>query len=151
MKRTSFHNEVAEEARGKAAPVLCRSLRESSNLDQWHTALVDLHQDIEQQTTERKTALDEEHTRCLEMGEHGKLTYFDARNVYQKWRQGAGRFKQAIDQRLREVKTLRRKRGESKSENETWDLLKRAALLIPKEGDGIDWHERFARIRISET
>lgn len=151
MKRTAFHNRVADEACGKADADFCRFLRDPKNLNQWHNALVDLHQDIEQQLTEKKTALDKEHARCMEIGDKGKAIYFEARNDFQKWRQGAGRFKQAIDQRLREVKTLRRERSESISETETWALLKMAACLIPKEGDGLDWHERFTKLRLSET
>lgn len=151
MKRTDLHNRVATEAQGKADADFCRYVREPKNLDDWHRALVDLRQDIEQQVTERKTALDAEHVRCLALGDSGKAIYFEVRTEFQKWRQVAGRFKQAIDHRHREVKILRRQRSEAQSGDETWALLKLADKLIPREGDGLDWHERFDKLKTSET
>lgn len=147
MKRSAFHVRVADESSGKLDADFCRYLREPDNLNKWHSALVDLRQDIEQQVTERRVKLDDEHTRCLALGDPGKLIYFEIKNEFEKWRQGAGRFKGGLDQRLREVKTLRRERAESQSEDETWAVLKLAAQLIPKDGIGAHWHKRFDELK----
>ena len=142
MRQTRFHDLVAKEAIGKGTAEFAQHVRQPEQLDEWQQAVIELKRDVEQQLTDRKVGMDSRHAECVDMGDVGKRIYFRERAEWQSWRRGSTRFKSALEDRLGEIKRLRRASASDRAV--LIQLLRQARALVPTVC--VDWHREVGEV-----
>lgn len=103
-----FTELVNRDVRGNLEPDTSALLREPPNINRWHDTLLRLKRNVEAQLTSSRSDLLSKQATYIQRGTSGKLQWIEAKAQAEKWRQGAIRFKNGVEERLLEAKGLRR-------------------------------------------
>ena len=143
---SAFRDQVAAETQGRASDEFAFAIRQPDMVRRWRDALVELKVDVDQHLSYRKANLEILHHDCMDEGLAGKQRYFAERAEYLKWKRAATRFKQGLEQRLRETNKLLRDAATTQSGlgHLRRELLREASKLIPASNE--EWHRLYAAI-----
>lgn len=100
-----FEASVNADIRGTADPATSAMLRETENLNLWYDTLAKMKRAVEAQLTSSRSTLLTNQAELLGKGSHD--AWLEAKASTERWRQGAIRFKNGVEERLAEAKRLR--------------------------------------------
>lgn len=102
-----FEDFVNRDVRGNLEPEFAAKLREPENINRWHDTLLRLKRSVDAQFSSARYELSSKQASYLTQGDKGRQMWLAARAASEKWRQGAVRFKNGVEERLAEAKRLR--------------------------------------------
>jgi hypothetical protein len=114
----SFDDIVNQDTRGALDSVTSAALREPENLDRWYDMLLTLKRRVEAQLAANRGEQAAKQAEYLSLGDQGKMLWLRYKASNEKWRQGAIRFKNGLEDKLAEAKRLR-----SQASTETYPAL----------------------------
>jgi plasmid maintenance system antidote protein VapI len=126
-----FEAAVNADVRGTASIDTQMALRQPECLDRWHDMLLHLKRNVEAQLTSNRASLLAEQAERLAAGD--TIGWIKSKAESEQWRQRSIRFKNGVEERLREAKRLRNGRGESMVTSITRDRDKAIAKLVTLE------------------
>lgn len=153
MKDTKYHTVdsdfikvVSDDAKNLADEDERAMLRHLEVWDDWGEALSVLRRNIEVQLAERKVVILGIQQRCLEGGSSMVREYATKRTEYVRWHADTVYFKLSVEDRIVELKRLRKKAQPEYGESGVTslpNLLRWASNLIDTAGEGRDWHTAY--------
>lgn len=113
------------------------SLRSPENVDRWHRTLLSLKRNVEAQMTSKRAELAVGYVEALDSGD---LTgWLKERAVMLSWKQGACRFRNGLEDRIAEAKTIQENNALSfVTLREAVAAHRNAILTDPDNGDDAD-------------
>lgn len=109
-----FDEIVNQDVRGILDEETSVQLREPLNLERWHDMLLTLKRRVEVQLAANRGEQAAKQAEYLSLGSQGKVLWLRYKSQNERWRQGAIRFKNGVEDKLSEAK---RTRSVSRSEN----------------------------------
>ncbi len=103
----AFDDIVNQDTRGALDPVTSAALREPENIDRWYDMLLTLKRRVEAQLAANRGDQASKQAEFLSLGDQGKVLWLRYKASNEKWRQGAIRFKNGLEDKLAEAKRLR--------------------------------------------
>lgn len=104
---SEFQDLVNRDVRGELAPSVSSQLREPQNLNLWHDTLLKLKRTVEAQLTSNRADLIAKQAELATKGSKGTAEWLAVKASAERWRQGAIRFKNGVEERLAEAKRIR--------------------------------------------
>lgn len=108
-----FQDLVNKDVRGELDPETSQQLRAPENLNRWYDGLLKLKRTVEAQLTSNQADLASKQADLLGRGQAGLQEWLAAKAAAERWRQGAIRFKNGVEERLAEAKRIRHETNES--------------------------------------
>lgn len=103
----AFNEIVNADVRGTADEQTSLALRDPMVVDRWYDTLASLKRSVEAQLTANRGEQAAKQAEFLRMGPSGKAMWLQSRAAAEKWRQGAIRFKNGVEDRMAEARRLR--------------------------------------------
>jgi hypothetical protein len=103
----AFDDIVNQDTRGALDSVTSAALREPEHLDRWYDMLLTLKRRVEAQLAANRGEQAAKQAEYLSLGDQGKVLWLRYKASNEKWRQGAIRFKNGLEDKLAEAKRLR--------------------------------------------
>lgn len=103
----AFNEIVNADVRGTLDTDTSQALREPEVLSRWHDTLISMKRNVEAQLTTNKSEQSLRQAEFFALGAAGRVPWLQYRGNAEKWRQGAIRFKNGVEDRLAEAKRLR--------------------------------------------
>lgn len=136
---------------GKASKEVVESLRSRDTVYNWYKELLLIQDELHTKWATMRTRLDEAHR-------NGRMSNWDFRDVqrhklmevkWEEFRSKAIAFRTIVESRVTEAKRLKKKYADLAKAKATdpnlAKLLRKAAELIPRIGDGALWHAEYER------
>lgn len=106
LSDTAFQEIVNADVRGTLDSETSKLLRLPEHAARWHDTLLIMKRSVEAQLTAKKGELASQHAEYLSLGGNGKTLWIQAYASAEKWRQGAIRFKNGVEEKVAEAKRL---------------------------------------------
>lgn len=106
LSESAFHEIVNADVRGTLDAGTSVLLREPENVPRWHDTLLGMKRSVEAQLTAKKGELAGQRAEYMGLGEAGRPLWAQAQASAEKWRQGAIRFKNGVEDKVAEAKHL---------------------------------------------
>lgn len=106
LSEVAFHEIVNADVRGTLDAGTSVLLRERENIPRWHDTLLGMKRSVEAQLTAKKGELAGQRAEYLGLGEPGRPLWAQAQASAERWRQGAIRFKNGVEDKIAEAKHL---------------------------------------------
>lgn len=103
----AFNDIVNADVRGTVDKETSSALRDPAVLSRWYDTLLSLKRSVEAQLTANRGEQSTKQAEFLHLGAAGRPLWLQFRGQSEKWRQGAIRFKNGVEDRLAEAKRLR--------------------------------------------
>lgn len=103
----AFNEIVNADVRGTADEHTSHALRDPMVVGRWYDTLVSLKRSVEAQLTANRGEQAGKQAEFLRLGPSGKPMWLQSQAAADKWRQGAIRFKNGVEDRMAEAKRLR--------------------------------------------
>lgn len=153
MDKNALRELVARDLQGRASTEEVSPLRSRTNISAWYEELVIRKKELDTQFTNRKARLGEMHSMFRFQGwqTDSQVRYKQAEIRYNEWRTQAMILRASIEARLAEARDIKKQYLKANKDKDNQkspalvDLLKRAAKLIPRTGDGAIWHDDLER------
>lgn len=103
----AFNAMVNQDVRGTLNPDTSALLRDPAIADRWYETLISLKRSVEAQLSANRAEQVQKQAEYVALGEGGKVLWMQARAGAEKWRAGAVRFKNGVEDRLAEARKHR--------------------------------------------
>jgi len=142
-----FEKIVDDELKNKANQEEFELLRQPENLEDWLDVLLSTKKKIEAQLSLNKAELEDFKQKCLEKGESGKQEFFKRKTEMDKWRSSANFIKANIEDRILEIKRIKRGLKDTnmdlKIKSQLWELCNKASTFVEDD----KWQEEFLELK----
>ncbi len=105
----AFNQIVNQDVRGTLTSATSQLLRDPRVVERWYVHLVSLKRSVESQLCANRAELLQKQLDYVGLGAKGNPLWIEAQATAAKWRAGAVRFKNGVEDRLDEARTLRSK------------------------------------------
>jgi hypothetical protein len=113
MSKDAFHILVNDDIRGVAPDHLSLALREASVADRWYNALVSMKRNTESQLANDKAERAGKKAELFKLGNGGQFLWTEYVAERERWRSGAIRFKNGVEDKISEAKQVRKSHYDS--------------------------------------
>ncbi len=105
----AFNSMVNQDVRGTLNSELSQLLRDPAIADRWYETLVSLKRSVEAQLSANRAEQVQKQSEFLGRGPQAKMLWLQTKATTEKWRAGAVRFKNGVEDRMAEARRNRDK------------------------------------------